>query len=153
VVRYARKIRFTTGSSYIVCISASSFSISDWYREYLDAPYPRLIIRFEDTLYHAEKIFRAVSDCAGVPPVKTKFARMIHSAKSAKEQSSDLLTNLAKNGVETNRYVQMIKEDLDFARATLDPHLMTIFGYVHPEGLPEGSYAELDWINRTNNQT
>lgn len=36
---------------------------NSWYREYYEATFPRLIIRFEDMLFHPEDVVEAIRDC------------------------------------------------------------------------------------------
>ncbi|GKY94940.1 hypothetical protein MPSEU_000458900 [Mayamaea pseudoterrestris] len=123
---------------------------NEWNREYLNVETPRLIVRFEDTLFHAEKVFQAVAECAGIVPATDKFERVVVSAKDeATQKSSDMLSGLKKAGTPIGRTSQMIVEDIQFAKAHLDPDLMEAFGYVHPEDMPEGSYAAEDMYNRT----
>ena len=39
-----------------------------WYKEYLEADYPRLIVRFEDLQFHAKEMISLVCECAGAVP-------------------------------------------------------------------------------------
>jgi hypothetical protein len=38
---------------------------SEWYREYLDADFPRLIVRFEDLIFHAPAVLEQIRECVG----------------------------------------------------------------------------------------
>ena len=38
---------------------------NSWYREYYHADFPRLIIRFEDLLFHTEAVLEEIRDCVG----------------------------------------------------------------------------------------
>lgn len=38
---------------------------SKWYREYVQADFPRLIVRFEDLIFHTEEVLREIKDCVG----------------------------------------------------------------------------------------
>src|SRR3569832_24505 len=40
---------------------------SSWYRRLLNTSVPRLIIRHEDILFHADEIMAIVADCVGTP--------------------------------------------------------------------------------------
>jgi hypothetical protein len=113
---------------------------SEWNGAYVDADFPRLIVRFEDTIYHAEEVFRAVAECSGVETKRT-FRRQVESAKDASQMSMGLLEALAKNGKSDGRLSRMIKEDIDFAKEHLNPDLMKLFGYASPVGIPDGSFA------------
>jgi hypothetical protein len=116
---------------------------SEWNREYVEASFPRLIIRFEDTIFHAEQVFQAVSDCVGLPQTPDHpFQRQVESAKDEKTQlSAGLLVALAKNGKARGRLSRMLVEDIEYAQKYLDADLMRLFGYKHPDGIPEDSYA------------
>jgi hypothetical protein len=99
-----------------------------WNRQYLDADYPRLIIRFEDTLFHAEKVIKMVSECAGLP-VATPFKYRLQAGKEH-GNSTDFVSAMAKYGTSRGRYAGgLTPKDLKHARKTLDPELMSIFHY------------------------
>ena len=106
------------------------------------------MIRYEDTLFHAEEVFQTIADCVGMEQSHPSFQRMVESAKSERELSVDLLTALQKNGREKDRYGTMIVEDIQYAKAHLDNQLMQLFHYNHPEGIPSNSYAAEEWIKR-----
>lgn len=38
---------------------------TEWYKQYLNADYPRLIVRFEDLQFHAKEMIDIVCQCAG----------------------------------------------------------------------------------------
>jgi hypothetical protein len=63
-----------------------------------------------------------------------------------------MLTGLRKAGTSKGRTSQMIVEDIQFAKAHLDPVLMEAFAYNHPEDMPEGSYAAEDMFRRTHGE-
>jgi hypothetical protein len=98
-----------------------------WNRQYFDADYPRLIIRFEDTLFHAEKVMKLVGQCAGLPTA-TPFKYRLAAGKDH-GNSTDFVTAMAKYGTSNGRYAGLIPKDLKHARITLDPELMSIFHY------------------------
>ena len=39
---------------------------SKWHRHYLDANYSRIFVRFEDMLFHPDKVMKAISDCVDI---------------------------------------------------------------------------------------
>ncbi|GKY96853.1 hypothetical protein MPSEU_000644400 [Mayamaea pseudoterrestris] len=121
---------------------------SEWNREYLDADVPKLFIRYEDTLFHAEEVFRTIAECVGMEQAHSTFQRTVQSAKTERELSVDLLTALQKNGREKDRYGTMIAEDIQFAKKHLSSELMELFHYSHPNGVPFDSYAAEEWIQR-----
>jgi hypothetical protein len=55
---------------------------SEWYRQYLDADFPRLIVRFEDLQFHPKEMIDIVCQCAGaVPKDEGKFEYIVGDAK------------------------------------------------------------------------
>jgi len=101
---------------------------SKYYRSYMnDADFPRLIIRFEDTLFHAEKVMRIVSDCVGMPMDDAPFLYELGKAKRG--PSSDFRTALAKYGSESGRYDGLLAEDRNYALSALDADVMLTFHY------------------------
>lgn len=120
---------------------------SQWYRQYLEADFPRLIIRFEDTIYHLEAVVSAIRDCVGLAPVNRPFHYQISSAKSHGD-SGDFVESLKKYATEIGRYRGLTHEDRKYARRHLDAELMNLFGYkqapvpIYPEDL-QGPWS--DW--------
>jgi hypothetical protein len=55
---------------------------SDFYREYEEATYPRLVIRFEDVLFHTEAVVDQIRQCAGGVWKHPKF---VHSPTPVKQ--------------------------------------------------------------------
>ena len=52
------------------------------YKEYLDADYPRLIVRFEDLQFHAKEMVDLVCQCAGAKAKNNgEFAYIVDSGK------------------------------------------------------------------------
>jgi hypothetical protein len=106
------------------------------------------MVRYEDTIFHAEEVFQTIADCVGMERSHPTFQRVVESAKSQEQLSIDLLTALHKNGIEKDRYWRMIAEDIEYAEAHLDHDLMDMFHYIHPRGVPADSYAAIDWLKR-----
>jgi hypothetical protein len=46
---------------------------SSFYREYVASDMPRLVVRYEDLLHHAEAVAHLVSECVGLPPPARVF--------------------------------------------------------------------------------
>jgi hypothetical protein len=107
---------------------------NDWYRQYLVADYPRLIVRFEDLLFQAPAVMKQISDCMGVDFNMSTFK---YQTKSAKGHGShtDFLHAIIKSGNETARKKGMTEADLKFAAQQLDADLMRIFQYQAPVDL------------------
>jgi hypothetical protein len=102
---------------------------SDWYREWITTPIPSLIIRFEDNLFHAEKVMQTVMECIG-EPLEQPFLYKLEAAKDHGE-SADFLTAVAKYGRAKGRAGGMLLADKEYARAALDPAILELFHYTH----------------------
>ena len=105
---------------------------NDWYNEYVNASFPRIIVRFEDLVFHAKEVTTTVCHCAG-GEMKPKFTYIVNSAKKGaaahgKDRTS-FVDAIIRYGKDTNRLNSMTPEDLEFARASLDPNLMEFFNY------------------------
>jgi hypothetical protein len=56
---------------------------SEWYHQYLNADYPRLMVRFEDLQFHAKEMIDLVCQCAGAEARHDgQFTYIVDSAKS-----------------------------------------------------------------------
>lgn len=105
----------------------------DWYQQYLDAPYPRLLIRYEDLLLHAEQIVSAIANCTGMEE-KQPFRYRVHAAK-AHGKSANYLEALLKYSQENGRYGRMLREDLDYVERVIPEEFLRLFHYRHaPSG-------------------
>lgn len=100
---------------------------SDWYIRFFDAKFPRLIIRYEDTLFHAEKVFGIVMECIGRPTSRPYTYQL--EASKVHGSSSDFVHALAKYGTERGRYAGLLPNDRAHARTVLNSTLMSTFGY------------------------
>ena len=106
---------------------------SKWNQAYLDVDFPRLMVRFEDAIFHAEEVMKAIAECAGVERVEPHQ----YFAGQAKSHglSSNFLGTLSKYGTAEGRFAGMRNEDLAFARSALSPSLMELFQYKNaPDG-------------------
>jgi hypothetical protein len=66
---------------------------NDWYRQYLEADYPRLIVRFEDLLFQAPAVMQQISECMGVDFNEETFK---YQTKSAKGHGSHTFAPLSR---------------------------------------------------------
>jgi len=101
-----------------------------WYNHYLNATFPRLIIRFEDMLLQTPAVLQEIADCVGTI-VKPQLQYQVKSAK-AHGSGTDLLKALSKTGDAEARLRQLTPEDLAFSRRHLDPNLIRLFQYRVP---------------------
>lgn len=108
---------------------------NDWYRQYVDADYPRLIFRFEDLLLQAPAVMKQVSDCLGVEPVATTHFKFQTGKAKNHGSGTDLLHAVIKTANVTARVKGMTQQDLKFTAANVDPDLMRIFQYHLPDSI------------------
>jgi hypothetical protein len=50
---------------------------STWYQEYLQADYPRLIIRFEDLIFHQRELISTICECVGAVAKQEHFSYVV----------------------------------------------------------------------------
>jgi hypothetical protein len=111
---------------------------NDWYKEYFEATFPRLLVRMEDLLFHAEQVVQQVCTCVGGSTTSPKqFQYITDSAKHGAIHGTDktnLVTAMIRygNSAILNRTNGMTNEDQDYAQHNLDKQLMRLFGYQHP---------------------
>jgi hypothetical protein len=109
---------------------------NDWYKAYAEASFPRLIVRFEDVVFHPKQITKTVCECAGgqLDPDRP-FKFIVDSAKKGAAHGTEktsYVDALIKYGTEEGRYEGFDGDDLEYAREHLDPDLMRLFGYRYP---------------------
>ena len=141
---------------------------NSFYQQYIDATFPRLIIRFEDTLFHLPEILHAIQQCAGAQwkpledfsqdeqqnsmvfpeeeeeeehesapgPDNINAKRRIYvhhkPSKNHGSKQTNLLKSIQKSADASSRFFEMNALEQDYTRRTLDPTLMQLFHYTHP---------------------
>lgn len=110
---------------------------STWNRDYFDADFPRLFVRFEDIIFNAEKVMHVVAACAGLS-VNSPYRAMLEPSKDH-GGSSSLLSAMIHYGTSAGRFDGMLPEDLEYAQVALDKELMQRFHYLGPELLQNGT--------------
>jgi len=111
---------------------------NDWNRDYYDADFPRLMVRFEDVLFFAKNVTAQACACMG-GTLLPKFQHIRKSAKKGKVHGQDkttLLDSLLRYGpnhAKEQWLKGMTPEDLTFAKQVLDHEIMDTFGYEHPQ--------------------
>lgn len=107
---------------------------NDWYSQWIDATYPRLVIRFEDLLFHAEAVVGQVCVCGG-GVMREDFKYIEKSAKEGKvhKGSNGLVKSLVSYGNKTRRVTPYTDSDLEYARKTLNRDAMNMFRYGDPK--------------------
>jgi len=105
-----------------------------WYRDWHNVDFPRLMVRFEDLMFHAEDTVTEICKCGG-GTMRSKKLRYVED--SAKGQggphagSAGFLASLITYGNSTLRNEGILTDarDLEYARKHLDKELMDMFGY------------------------
>ena len=101
----------------------------------VDATRPRIILRYEDLLFHPKPVIQLVCNCvAGVLEdnfsnhlEQTKLPRSFLSKKKPKEM--DLMSEIIESGNKIERENFLSPEELEYARKNLDETLMSLFHY------------------------
>lgn len=124
---------------------------NDWYNEYIQGEFPRLVVRMEDLVFHAKSVITQVCECVGGTTTlgRRDFAYITESAKHGEIHGNDktsLLQAMIRYGSSSklNRTRGMTREDIEYARKVFDANLMDMFGYKHPT---------TKWIHYYTNQT
>ena len=119
---------------------------NDWYNNYLaighdnnndpiNSDFPRLMIRFEDILFHTEEVITQVCKCGGGTLINNKNGIVLDggNAKAAHHNGSNgLLGAMLRYGKHEKRIENFTKGDVSYAKDTLDKGLMDLFGYSNP---------------------
>jgi len=105
-----------------------------WYGDWYDVvEFPRLMVRFEDLMFHAEDTVTQVCECGG-GTMRSWFRYVEDSAKGQygpHAGSAGFLASLVTYGNSTLRMKGILtdEKDVEYARQHLDKDLMDIFGY------------------------
>ncbi|KAG7348538.1 hypothetical protein IV203_017243 [Nitzschia inconspicua] len=103
-----------------------------WYESYVDATWPRLLIRFEDTLFHPKQVMEEVCRCGGGELVKP-FRYLVDEAKwNHKQEQNNMVTAILRYGTARGRYHNMTKDDIAFSDRILNSTLLDVFQYQAP---------------------
>jgi hypothetical protein len=113
---------------------------NEWYRDYYDAQFPRIMVRFEDLIFHAKEVITKVCRCGG-GDMEDEFQYIVDSAKKGGDNihgsdRTNYLDAMIKYGSaehHAQRTKGMTSEDKDYARQAFDSELMEAFGYRFPE--------------------
>jgi len=101
---------------------------NDWYGDYMAIDsFPRLIIRFEDMLFHLDEVMNEICQCAG-GQMKGHVHMITESAKRH-ANTNGLLAALSRYGRDDKRTDGMTKGDLSYSQKKLRKDLMETFGY------------------------
>jgi hypothetical protein len=110
---------------------------NDWYRYYYDTDlYPRIMVRFEDLIFHAKNLTHQICSCAGGEiRADRPFQYIVDSAKDGPGHGSvrtGMVSAWIKYGKPLKAMAGYSKADWEAAREFLDKDLMETFNYQHP---------------------
>lgn len=100
---------------------------SQWNLEFFEANFPRLFVRFEDTLFYPEETMQIIGNCLGLPAADT-YRSMVRAAKEH-GKSSSLISAMIKYGSPDGRTSGMQPGDITYSRTSLDGGMMKRFHY------------------------
>jgi len=118
---------------------------NEWYNAYLNVTtYPRIMIRLEDIIFHADKVVPQIYDCYGgtwVGGSRTRkegisllpFVANRNKGIDKNSPTSGLLGAIIRYGNPTLRRQHYQRMQFEAAKDILDPHLMEMFGYSYEE--------------------
>ena len=113
---------------------------NEWYRPYLKADFPKLVVRAEDLLFFPEQVTKQVCECAG-GKMRKQFNLINQNQKkslAAREDGDRFMVDMMVHiGSGARRTQQLTEEDFAFAKRNLDIELMQMYGYQHPEVLDD----------------
>jgi len=108
---------------------------NDWYGDYLAIhDFPRLIIRFEDLLFHLDEVMTQVCQYGGGTLINQENGMSLNqgSAKPGHHGSNGLLDAMLRYGHDDNRIDNMSTDELKYANDILRKDLIELFGYNNP---------------------
>lgn len=112
---------------------------NDWNDEYIQATYPRLVVRFEDLIFYPQHMTKVICECAGgkLQGVDSSFHYVVNPAKTGPghgktSERTDMVQAWMKYGKPPQPQGGFTKEDYEAAKEFLNENIMKIFGYSHP---------------------
>ncbi len=107
-----------------------------YYGDWIDADFPRLIVRFEDLLFHAEIVVQKICECGGGKLFSDKpFKYSVNSAKTgeAHKGANGLVKSMTKYSDKSKRLKSFTSDDLSYTVNTIRSDIMNMFGYAIPQ--------------------
>ena len=120
---------------------------SEWYREYYDADFPRLMIRFEDLVFRTPQVLDVIRACVEAEWKEKQVVFVTQPVKTTQyferfKAQSGMVSAMIRYGQDhegRRRLQHMDEDDRRLAKEQLDEELMRVFGYKHPD--EDESYA------------
>jgi hypothetical protein len=104
---------------------------NEWYESYVNVNYPRLIIRFEDTLYYPTQVMEQVCVCGGATPQQPHKYLVSEAKYNHKQQQNNLVSAIIKYGTNKTRYNNLTNYDIKFMQQHVNSTVMKLFQYDH----------------------
>lgn len=107
---------------------------NDYYGEWMKTEIPKLVVRFEDLLFHPEEVVTKVCECGRGKMRDGPFRFEVNSAKKGKahEGSNGLVRSMVKYATASNRLKSLKPHDLEYAMEHIDKDLMQLYHYSQP---------------------
>jgi len=100
---------------------------SKWNRDYLDADFPRLLIRMEDTIFYPKQVLSIIANCTGM---ELRHPFQYTTDKGKAESKTTLVTAMVKYGSEAGRiHPNLTRAEREYLRTAFDPELMRLLHY------------------------
>jgi hypothetical protein len=118
---------------------------NDWYLDYVQAEFPRIMIRMEDLVFHTRNVTEQICTCAGGRLRNTTFHYIKKSAKEGElhefQYETTMLDAMIRYGSATHqdRTRGMTRQDMEYAQGVISKDLMNIFDYQYPQIENEGA--------------
>ena len=118
---------------------------NDWYLDYVQAEFPRIMIRMEDLVFHTRNVTEQICTCAGGRLRNTTFHYIKKSAKEGElhefQYETTMLDAMIRYGSATHqdRTRGMTRQDMEYAQGVISKDLMNMFGYQYPQIENEGA--------------
>lgn len=113
---------------------------NDWYGDYVNADFPRLMVRMEDLIFHTVNVTETICKCAGGHlTTKRPFQYVKRNAKEDElhefQYETTVLDAMIRYGSATShdRIKGMTEEDKAYAKSVIRKDLMDLFGYSYPD--------------------
>lgn len=108
-------------------------------KQYNNTMFPRLIVRYEDIIFHPKEVTKTACHCAGGEMIHANdndFVYMVDSAKKGIAHGTEktgYIDAIIKYGSNKHRWEGMTIEDLLYFKQHADAQLMDLFQYKYPK--------------------
>merc|ERR1719414_2513758 len=112
---------------------------SRWTLEYMEADFPRLIVRYEDLLFTPEVVVQQVCSCLGGTAPSGDGFKILESVSKwggghRSDNRSETMQRYSTKGIAARQ--QLSEADLNFIRRTVDESVVDFFHYSGTPDVP-----------------